>query len=593
MSGFEVAGVILGAIPLLISALEHYRSGKGAASSFIKFHGHLDTLIFRLKLQQTFFYLDILELLRVANVGELGRSGDPTEELCHVILGKADTARTIASFLGPLYEIFLEILGRYEACLKTIAGRLGHLMRLPDVRTCPPARETWPKLMLSQAQRDDLQAILQANRQQDRRFAFKERLSFTLERGRLKALLEELREDRLSLKVIIKRVTVQRRHASREPGHDAAAMARQLSGVREAAGSLFSALCRDDLACKCQTQHIPLVKLESRVLNRALDERKLLSSTEFSLVITLERAIFPQALGSAIDEEDENPVDADHYPASVLAAKSLGSAANTILTPVLDTGLPENRSLCHSARKCWKSGHILRLQLDADALTVSGETWAFQELIMRSITAKLPLEKFLSHSRHRGAVRLTPKQQTLFALDVASSVLQHSQTRWLTAPWSSRDIQLITSTDHRGRSILASPIVGVFVQKGVRQPAPQLLLSPSSGQTANSPPGPHDVLLELAILLLEIWNHYPLMVWADNNKVETRTPDQRRIAVMRWLQSTSDNLPLDYLTAVEQCLAISSGRLRDWDDERFQIFYCENIIKPLVDACKTWVVELR
>jgi len=138
MSGFEVAGVILGAIPLLISALEHYRSGKGAASSFIKFHGHLDTLIFRLKLQRTFFYLDILELLRVANVGQLGRSGDPTEELCHAILGKADTARTIASFLGPLYETFLEILSRYEACLKTIAGRLGHLMRISEVRTCPP-----------------------------------------------------------------------------------------------------------------------------------------------------------------------------------------------------------------------------------------------------------------------------------------------------------------------------------------------------------------------------------------------------------------------------------------------------------------------
>jgi len=363
-------------------------------------------------------------------------------------------------------------------------------------------------------------------------------------------------------------------------------MARQLSGVREAAGSLFSALCRDELACKCQTQHIPLVKLESRVLNRALDERKLVPSTEFSLVITLERAIFPQALGSAIDEEDETLINTDHYPASVLAA-------TTILTPVLDTGPPENRSLCHSARKCWESGHILRLQLAADALTVSGETWAFQELIMPNITAKLPLEKFLSHSRHREAIRLTPKQQALFALDVASSVLQHSQTRWLAAPWSSKDIQLITSTDHRGRSILASPIVGVFVQKAIHQPAPQLLQSAPLGQTPNGPLGPHEVLLELAILLLEIWNHCPLIVWADNNKAETRTPDQRRIAVMRWLQSTSDSLPLDYLTAVEQCLAISTGRLREWDDERFQMFYCENIIKPLVDACKTWVVELR
>lgn len=29
MSGFEVAGVVLGSIPLLISALEHYSDGAG------------------------------------------------------------------------------------------------------------------------------------------------------------------------------------------------------------------------------------------------------------------------------------------------------------------------------------------------------------------------------------------------------------------------------------------------------------------------------------------------------------------------------------------------------------------------------------
>jgi len=102
MSGFEVAGVILGAIPLLISTLEHYRSGKGAASSFIKFHGHLDTLIFRLKLQRTFFYLDILELLRVANVGELGRSGDPTEETMPCYFGQGRYRKDDCVFSRPL-----------------------------------------------------------------------------------------------------------------------------------------------------------------------------------------------------------------------------------------------------------------------------------------------------------------------------------------------------------------------------------------------------------------------------------------------------------------------------------------------------------
>jgi hypothetical protein len=133
MSGFEVAGVVLGAIPLVISALEHYKSGKGVASSFIKWRGHLDTLIFRLKMQRTFFYLDISELLRLANVIELEDSVDLTEEDCVAILSDAKLGKHLQEFLGPLYQTSLEVLGRYEDCLKTIAGKIGRITRLPNV----------------------------------------------------------------------------------------------------------------------------------------------------------------------------------------------------------------------------------------------------------------------------------------------------------------------------------------------------------------------------------------------------------------------------------------------------------------------------
>lgn len=51
--------------------------------------------------------------------------------------------------------------------------------------------------MHGQTQRDDLAAVLAANTPRDGKFLFRERLSFTIERGSLKSLLEELREDRL------------------------------------------------------------------------------------------------------------------------------------------------------------------------------------------------------------------------------------------------------------------------------------------------------------------------------------------------------------------------------------------------------------
>jgi len=138
MSGFEIAGVVLGAIPLIISALENYKAGKGVVATMLKYHGLLDDLIHRLKTQQMFFYIDILQLLREARVAEIANNADPTEEDCVNILRNSRTGREIKVYLGRLYKPFIEILERYESCLKTIAGSLGHLLRRANV--CSPAR---------------------------------------------------------------------------------------------------------------------------------------------------------------------------------------------------------------------------------------------------------------------------------------------------------------------------------------------------------------------------------------------------------------------------------------------------------------------
>lgn len=144
MSGFEVCGVVLGVIPLVISALEHYKAGKGGVSSFMKWRGHLDTLIFRLKMQRTFFYLNILELLREAGVEEVEEGGDLTEADCLEVLRNAKRGDEIRDYLGLLYDPFLEVLGRYEGCLKTIAAKLGHIRRPPNVWIILPCASFYP-----------------------------------------------------------------------------------------------------------------------------------------------------------------------------------------------------------------------------------------------------------------------------------------------------------------------------------------------------------------------------------------------------------------------------------------------------------------
>jgi hypothetical protein len=129
MSGLEVAGVVLGVLPLVIDALSDYRQGKGLLASVKKYRGLLDDLIHKLKIHKTTFYLDILELLREARVPEIFEDVDPSEEKCVGILRDTGTGPEVKKYLGHLYDPFLEVLGFYEKYLKEITAKLGHIVR--------------------------------------------------------------------------------------------------------------------------------------------------------------------------------------------------------------------------------------------------------------------------------------------------------------------------------------------------------------------------------------------------------------------------------------------------------------------------------
>jgi hypothetical protein len=79
MSGFEIAGVVLGALPLVIPALHNYQTGKGVMATMFKFRGLLDKLIRQHRSQQVFFYGKIPILLREAQITDVADMIDSTE----------------------------------------------------------------------------------------------------------------------------------------------------------------------------------------------------------------------------------------------------------------------------------------------------------------------------------------------------------------------------------------------------------------------------------------------------------------------------------------------------------------------------------
>lgn len=130
MSGLEVAGVVLGALPIVVEAISTYRAQKGLIATMRRSGGLVDKLIHQLKVQQACFYFDILELLREARVHEILREGDPPIAKCVEILQAVSTGDEVKHYLGSqIFDDFLDILRYWEHYLKEITSKLGHIVR--------------------------------------------------------------------------------------------------------------------------------------------------------------------------------------------------------------------------------------------------------------------------------------------------------------------------------------------------------------------------------------------------------------------------------------------------------------------------------
>ncbi|RYC62558.1 hypothetical protein CHU98_g3645 [Xylaria longipes] len=396
MSGFGIAGIVLGAIPLVISALENYKTGQSTLAALVKYQGQLDKLLYQLKVQQTEFYFDILELLRSAEIEEVDDRVNISLEDCLSILQNNKNEGQLQEYLGIHHSAFFDILRRYEQCLKKIAKKLKH------------------------AQKDDLAALLVANPPIDGHFKFQERISFSIERGALNALIGDLREDRLNLKEIIK-------------------------GMR--------------------------------------------TKKETSL------------------------------------------------------------SICDLVLQSQISDYILSLKLKGEALEFMQETHQIQ----RELSTPTTLESVLRKGAADREFRMTPKQRSQLALDIASSIIQLRKTCWPSPVLSSKVIKYILGAN--GKSARVSTIA--FIEQ-----VTELNRATLPGSE------PKVALLELAILLLEIWHHETLEMWAEKAGFgETNTTDERLMAATKWLDATEAEFP---------------------DDNELLRLYCENVTKPLNMSCGIW-----
>ncbi|KAM3468381.1 hypothetical protein MY5147_007999 [Beauveria neobassiana] len=557
MSGFEIAGIVLGAIPIVIEALSAYREGKGFLATIGKSRGLVDELIHKLKTQQTLFYFDIVQLLREARVPEILMEGDPTADECIEILQVINTGNEVEQYLGPrLFDNVLDILGFYEKYLKELTSKLGHI-----------------------AAKDNLASIVRACRSSGASLAFKGKVKFAIDRESLNTLIQNLETESCSLRKLVLQAKTKREWEASEPTRSSTTLTLAFSRARESATSLYWAACKC-WVCDQHPSHTFMIRLEHRI-SESKNQATGSSAVAFQLCFLIQDALLQRVEVRARRSDFSTTKTVMTFqneqvsacPSSVAFGGGLKVPSVTV-TETPDISHPTAarvciNSICEDARKAQKRRRVLSLELTSRTTLEAVEN---DDESPHSYDRSISLANFLKDTAVDYDTRMSPNEQTLLALNVVSSVLQLRQTMWYRVPWNSTTIKFLVQAVDSARAALRTPYV-------------EQAIDPTMLGTQDSPDltteAAKTTMLEVAILLLEILHHKTIATWsAEHGDGDPGTYWERMRAATCWLGLSEGKLLPPHLKVVDECLMLCVRSKLSWDDN-FQRSYCENIIKPL------------
>ena len=185
----------------------------------------------------------------------------------------------------------------------------------------------------------------------------------------------------------------------------------------------------------------------------------------------------------------------------------------------------------------------------------------------------MSLEAFLKDRRH-----IDPDDRIKLAVNLASSLLQYNLTPWLKKCWTKNTIYFLKQP---------RTISGVDVEH-------PLIFKQFCNQDNSAPYEPPEndpelALMELGILLLEIWTMETFERWLENmghtiDSSQLHDADVRLKYSIKWFKSVKTKLLPNYCEVVGICLRPAAFDLFDtnWENAEFRVTVYKKIVEPLL-----------
>ncbi|KLP22785.1 uncharacterized protein LW94_14989 [Fusarium fujikuroi] len=562
MSGFEIAGIVLGSIPLLISATEHYRNSLDRATAFRKWKDVLNSALREFWYQHSSFESSLRIILKdVASPLEIEEMiGDPHHELWK----SRDLSQALQERLKNSYRPYIYVIEDMRAYMKRLAT---HLDIDRDAGTA-----------------DDLEAIIKANERLPSAgglvtFEFKRAVKLTMKRKEVQKLLDDMKASNNRLDELRAKSEALSNNSITPSTAEKLGFSSSLQQIQNYATMLHQTLGKA-WSCSSHASHEIRLLLEDRVVRRK--ELKSLKkvkppSQPLSFTITHKSptscALWKSAKIEIIDSDREADKEKKTVRFKESDTRRFGQGQQSINIRSIH-GLTVVGGLC-TAFRCYN-----RFGFGLDDQGVLYETYQAEIKPVCCADNLISLQELLlARSDKKCIIPLTDQQRYRLSIILTSSFLQLYSTPWLNKHWNQRTI-LFSSTlkDDQLEVDLGHPFIAESYGSSPCQNTTSMEAKEVADDSAN--------LLMLAKILLQIKFHDRASSISNKERASDPTTfDRVRESQLlnQWVFQERENLSLGHQNAIKFCIDSSNRTDADLWDLKFRQIVLDKVIVPLVD----------
>ncbi|CAI0644042.1 unnamed protein product [Colletotrichum noveboracense] len=552
----EAVGIVLGAVPLLISALEHYQDIIGPVVRFKNWRGELGTIILRLVTERA-SYDQNLRIMLLRAVGS-----DDLEQMI------ADPQSQTWRSEGFAEDMKIELGRAYDPCMglvKNIAGTLETIAANLNIEGSDRIRK------------EGLQAVVSANPPElsttdgGSRSHFRKRVDFTMKRRDVIRSLKAIEEDNEKLRMLLEGAD---KITSIQDDVGASSRARvrfvgSLKGIRSNACLVHRGL--DAKFCMDHECHRAGLLLEQRLKRRKRTSRQAMPKDVGKLgrfCVSVYRCPDTAWLDAEINIEDDHDYGRPNGPKVSFSVSTLEDTEKPNL-PGFHTGL-EIHDICKVIHGAVHPQVGFRLD-------GSGKLRGLYEIETQPhslVNDYVTMDKFLSVIQQRE--HSMPDFYCL-VVTLVSSVLQLGETPWLNMPWNRRSIIFLRSER------------GVHSEVDIKHPylthwynADSAKLSSEEDDTTRN----QQNMLALAIMLLELNFGVPiesLRQASDMGADGQPNAFTDLLTAQRWFNNKcrKGQLSHGFKSAIKFCLQCYVDPDASFENAEFTQAIEDQVLKPL------------